>query len=63
MSTELFTKSRFKLGCEYPTKLYFTSGTEYGSTNADSAFLKALAEVDFKSANWLKFTIKTALRS
>ena len=48
MSTKLLTKSRFKLGCECPTKLFFTSKKEYGSTNSDNAFLKALAEGGFQ---------------
>lgn len=44
----LLTKSRFKLGCECPTKLFFTGKPEYGNTNVDNAFLAALAEGGFQ---------------
>jgi len=42
------TKSRFKLGCECPSKLYFTSNPLYGSTQTDDSFLAALAEGGFQ---------------
>jgi hypothetical protein len=42
MSNKLSTKSRFRIVCEWPTKLFFTSTKEYGSTKADNAFLKML---------------------
>lgn len=38
------TKSRFKLACECPTKLYYTGKKEYANTMMDDAFLKALAD-------------------
>jgi len=43
------TKSRFKLGCECPTKLFYTRKPEiYGDNNNEDAFLKALAEGGFQ---------------
>ncbi len=44
----LLSKSRFKTGCECPTKLYFTGKKEFGNTKLDNAFLKALAEGGFQ---------------
>lgn len=44
----LLTKSRFKIGAECPTKLYFQGKREYGNNNADNAFLAALAEGGFQ---------------
>lgn len=42
------TKSRFKLACECPTKLYFTGKKEFGNTKLDNSFLEALAEGGFQ---------------
>ena len=42
------TKSRFKVGCECPTKLFYLDDKEYGSTNVDNSFLEALAEGGFQ---------------
>lgn len=43
------TKSRFKLGCECPTKLFYTGKPAvYGDNNDDDAFLRALAEGGFQ---------------
>ena len=42
------TKSRFKIGCECPTKLYFTGKAEFGNTKLDNPFLQALAEGGFQ---------------
>lgn len=44
----LLTKSRFKIGCECPTKLFFAGKKEYGNKNIDNAFLEALAEGGFQ---------------
>lgn len=44
----LLTKSRFKIGCECPSKLFFTGKAEYGSNKVDNAFLQALAEGGFQ---------------
>jgi len=42
------TKTRFKVGHECPTKLYFYGKPEFGNNNSDSAFLHALAEGGFQ---------------
>lgn len=39
-----FTKSRFKLGLECPTKLFYTGKSSYGNTKLDDPFLSALAD-------------------
>ena len=45
----LLTKSRFKLGLECPTKLYYTGkDTEYANNKTEDPFLKALAEGGFQ---------------
>ncbi|MGL1902532.1 MAG: hypothetical protein OCC49_10380 [Fibrobacterales bacterium] len=38
------TKSRFKLACECPTKLFYTKKPEYADSKQDDTFLQALAE-------------------
>lgn len=42
------TKSRFKIGCECPSKLFYTGKKEYGDTKIDNSFLEALAEGGFQ---------------
>ena len=37
------TKSRFKLGLECPTKLFYTAKREYANNQNENSFLKALA--------------------
>ena len=45
MSTPRYlTKSRFKLACECPTKLFYTKKREYADQNISDSFLLALAE-------------------
>ena len=44
----LLTKSRFKVGSECPTKLYYLDNQEYGNKKADDPFLRALAEGGFQ---------------
>lgn len=45
----LLTKSRFKIGCECPTKLFYTSKRgEYANRNLQDPFLSALAEGGFQ---------------
>ena len=44
-SKRYLTKSRFKLGCECPTKLFYTGKKEkYTNNSLDNEFLQALAE-------------------
>lgn len=42
------TKSRFKVGAECPTKLYYSARPEYGNKNDKDDFLRALAEGGFQ---------------
>lgn len=44
----VLTKSRFKVGSECPTKLYFLNRPGFGNNNTDNAFLEALAEGGFQ---------------
>ena len=44
MTPRYLTKSRFKLACECPTKLFYTKKREYADTKQDDTFLQALAE-------------------
>ena len=44
MPIRFLTKSRFKVGFECPTKLFFLDDPAYGNTNIDNSFLEALAE-------------------
>ncbi|MGE3759557.1 MAG: DUF2779 domain-containing protein, partial [Pseudobdellovibrionaceae bacterium] len=42
------TKSRFKIGSECPTKLFFNDKKEYGNKKHHDEFLKALADGGFQ---------------
>lgn len=42
------TKSRFKIGYECPTKLFFLDNREFGNKNLENSFLAALAEGGFQ---------------
>lgn len=48
MSVRYLTKSRFKIGFECPTKLFFLDDPAYGNMNIDNSFLEALAEGGFQ---------------
>lgn len=45
---QLLTKSRFKIGSECPTKLYYNDRKEYENRKSQDEFLKALAEGGFQ---------------
>jgi hypothetical protein len=45
---QLLTKSRFKIGAECPTKLYYNDRKEFGNKKSQDEFLKALAEGGFQ---------------
>ncbi|MEO5859684.1 MAG: DUF2779 domain-containing protein [Pyrinomonadaceae bacterium] len=50
------TKSRFKLGLECPTKLYYTGKTDvYADQNFDDPFLRSLADGGFQVGELAKF--------
>ena len=48
MKARYLTKTRFKLGLECPTKLFYTGKAEYPNQKMDDAFLEALAEGGFQ---------------
>jgi len=49
------TKSRFKLGMECPTKLFYTKKKEYFDSKMDDSFLAALAEGGFQVGELAKY--------
>ena len=50
------TKSRFKMGLECPTKLYYTGKKEYADKSLDDPFMEALAEGGFQVGELAKYT-------
>ena len=48
MAKQFLTKSRFKVGCECPTKLSYLDDKSYGSTLKENSLLEALAEGGFQ---------------
>ena len=44
MKARYLTKSRFKLGLECPTKLYYTKNDEYQDNQESDPFMQALAK-------------------
>lgn len=48
MRPRYLTKSRYKLGLECPTKLYYTGKSEYANQNLEDTFLLALADGGFQ---------------
>lgn len=48
MAGQYLTKSRFKLGIECPTKLFYTDDKSFGNLNEENTFLASLAEGGFQ---------------
>ena len=48
MKHRYLTKTRFKLGIDCPTKLFYTRKAEYPDQNEEDTFLAALAEGGFQ---------------
>lgn len=48
MSIRFLTKSRFKIGFDCPTKLFYQDNPAFGNSNTDNSFLAALAEGGFQ---------------
>ena len=48
MGNIYLTKSRFKIGYECPTKLFYQDDKSFGNNNVDNSFLMALAEGGFQ---------------
>ena len=46
--SHFLTKSKFKTGCECPTKLYFGSHKDYANNKLEDTFLQALAKGGFQ---------------
>ncbi len=46
--TKFLTKSRFKVGCECPSKLVYLDNPAYGNSKSENTFLEALAEGGFQ---------------
>ena len=55
------TKSRFKVGYDCPTKLYYLDKKEYGSNNVDNSFLEALAEGGFTTDDIKEILLQQAI--
>lgn len=48
MAGQYLTKSRFNIGIDCPTKLYYLDDDSYGNSNEDNSFLASLAEGGFQ---------------
>lgn len=48
MAGQFLTKSRFKIGVECPSKLFYLDDKSYGNLNEDNSFLESLAEGGFQ---------------
>jgi hypothetical protein len=48
MAGQFLTKSRFKIGVECPSKLFYSDDKSYGNLNEDNSFLESLAEGGFQ---------------
>lgn len=48
MAGQYLTKSRFKIGVECPSKLFYQDDKSYGNLNEDNSFLESLAEGGFQ---------------
>ena len=55
MYNRYLTKSRFKIGLECPTKLYYEGNKEYANQNIEDSFLLALAEGGFQVGELAKY--------
>jgi len=51
------TKSRYKLGCECPTKLYYTRKKEFADQKQEDSFLQALADGGYQVGELAKYYI------
>ncbi len=51
------TKSRYRLGCECPTKIHYSANRAYHNKKSDDAFLRALAAGGFQVGELVRHTI------
>jgi hypothetical protein len=54
-TSRYLTKSRFKLGLECPTKLYYTKNAEYNDNNEVDPFMQALARGGYQVGEMAKY--------
>ena len=55
MKARYLTKSRFKLGLECPTKLYYTKNLEYNDNQEGDPFMQALAKGGYQVGEMAKY--------
>ena len=55
MKARYLTKSRFKLGLECPTKLYYTKNLDYADQGQNDPFMQALAKGGYQVGEMAKF--------
>jgi hypothetical protein len=55
MRSPYLTKSRFKLGLECPTKLYYAKNSEYNDNNEKDPFMQALARGGYQVGEMAKY--------
>lgn len=55
MNNRYLTKSRFKIGLDCPTKLYYEGNKEYANQNIEDSFLLSLAEGGFQVGELAKY--------
>lgn len=55
VNNRYLTKSRFKIGLDCPTKLYYEGNKEYANQNIEDQFLLALAEGGFQVGELAKY--------
>lgn len=60
-SRKYLTKSRFKVGTQCPTKLYYLDRPEYANKNKENSFLEALAEGGFQVGALAKLYFPTGI--
>ena len=57
MKARYLTKSRFRLGLECPTKLYYTKNLDYDDQGQNDPFMQALAKGGYQVGEMAKYSI------
>ena len=55
MKARYLTKSRFRLGLECPTKLYYTKNLDYADQGQNDPFMQALAKGGYQVGEMAKY--------
>ncbi len=55
MKARYLTKSRFRLGLECPTKLYYTKNLDYADQGQNDPFMQALAKGGYQVGETAKY--------